>query len=245
MNDEVTGVRLQKYLAECGVSSRRGAEKMISDGMVSVNGSVVTRMGYMIKASDEVRVNGLPVLPEECKIYIIYHKRAGEGATVRDPEGRPTVFDNFRDFPVRLYPVGRLDYDSEGLLLLTNDGELTQRLLHPGYGVQKTYRALISNQLSAASLNALRGGVQIDGQLTLPAKVRVIKTDAFSTTLLMTIREGRNRQIRRMINAVGNDVVRLKRIQFGPIQLGKLERGAWRYLTDEEVAMLKNCVSTS
>jgi 23S rRNA pseudouridine2605 synthase len=232
-------MRLQKYLAQCGVSSRRAAEVMIAQGRVKVNGEVVTQMGVQVELNDEVTVDGNPVRPEEEKHYLLYHKPMGEVATASDPEGRPTVLDKFRDYPVRLYPVGRLDYDSEGLLLLTNDGELTQRMLHPSREVEKVYLAQVSNRLAPEAAQALRAGVMVNGRRTAPAKVVVLKYDAFSTSVLVTIHEGRNRQVRRMFEAVGHQVVLLRRVQFGPLKLGDVPRGQWRHLTEEEVQLLK------
>ena len=144
-------MRLQKYLASCGVASRRKAEEMIAQGLVSVNGQVVREMGVLVAPGDEVMVEGRRVVPEEEKRYILYYKPVGEVTTVSDPRGRPTVLDHFRDYPVRVFPVGRLDFDSEGLLILTNDGELTQRLTHPSHEVEKRYIARVSNQLSEES----------------------------------------------------------------------------------------------
>ena len=232
-------MRLQKYLALCGVASRRAAEQMIADGLVQVNGITVREMGVKVAPGDEVRVQGEVVVPEEEKRAVLYYKPVGEVTTVVDPEGRATVMDHFRDFPVRLYPVGRLDYDSEGLLLLTNDGELTARLTHPSHEVEKSYIARVSNQLSDEAVRRLRHGVMVGGRQTAPAKVRVLRRDAFSTDILITIHEGRNRQIRRMVDAVGHEVVRLKRVAYGPIQLGEMQRGQWRDLTVEEQAALR------
>lgn len=232
-------MRLQKYLAQCGVASRRTAEEMIAAGRVSLNGVPVTQMGLQVEPGDSVLVDGKPVTPEEEKHYLLYHKPMGEVTTVSDPEGRPTVLDKFKDYPVRLYPVGRLDFDSEGLLLLTNDGDLTQRMLHPSREVQKVYLAQISNRLEPEAVNALREGVWLSGRRTAPAKVRVIRYDAFSTMALLTIHEGRNRQVRRMVEAVGHQVVLLRRVQFGPLKLGDVPRGQWRHLAEEEVRMLK------
>ncbi len=232
-------MRLQKYLALCGVASRRHAETMIAEGLVQVNGITVREMGTQVAESDEVRVRGEVVNLEAEKRYILYYKPIGEVTSVSDPEGRPTVMDHFRDFPVRLYPVGRLDFDSEGLLLLTNDGELTARLTHPSYEVDKNYIARVSLEISKEELHRLHAGVMLDGRMTAKAKVRVLRQDAFSTDLLITIHEGRNRQIRRMIDAIGHQTIRLKRVKYGPIDIGTLARGQWRDLTSEEVAALK------
>ena len=233
-------MRLQKYLASCGVASRRAAEKMITEGRISVNGTVVTELGTQVdENADTVQVDGVTVRPEAEKHYIAYNKPVGEVTTASDPEGRDTVMDRFRDYPVRLFPVGRLDYDSEGLLLLTNDGDLMNRLLHPSFEIKKSYLTRVSNFVTDEEIRSLRKGVMIDGRLTSPAEVRMIRHDAFSTELLVTIHEGRNRQVRKMIEAVGHQVVRLKRVRFGPVELGDLPSGMWRKLTEADIAKLR------
>lgn len=233
-------MRLQKYLALCGVASRRRAEQMIRDGLVQVNGITVREMGVQVdELRDTVAVSGETVLPEEEKHYLAYYKPIGEVTTVSDPEGRPTVMDKFRDYPVRLFPIGRLDFDSEGLLLLTNDGDLMNRLLHPSHEVKKSYLIKASNQVSEEEIRRLRAGVMIDGRLTSPAQVRLIREETFDTVLLISIHEGRNRQVRKMLEAVGHQVVSLRRVEFGPILLGDLPRGQWRTLTEKEIARLK------
>ncbi len=235
-------MRLQKYMAECGVASRRRAEEMILEGKVSVNGVVISQMGVQVEDGDEVRVEGKLIRPEAQKRYVMYHKPAGEVTTVSDPEGRAAVLDHFRDYPVRLYPVGRLDYDSEGLLLLTNDGALTERMLHPSHLVEKTYLARVTGQVSMDSVRQLRAGVMLDDHKTAPAKVRIIKEETFATVVLVTIHEGRNRQVRRMFEALGHRVLQLRRVKFGPLELGDLPRGQWRELTAEEVRRLHACL---
>ena len=233
---------LQKYMAECGVASRRRAEEMILEGKVSVNGVVISQMGVQVEDGDEVRVEGKLIRPEAQKRYVMYHKPVGEVTTVSDPEGRAAVLDHFRDYPVRLYPVGRLDYDSEGLLLLTNDGALTERMLHPSHLVEKTYLARVTGQVSMDSVRQLRAGVMLDDHKTAPAKVRIIKEETFATVVLVTIHEGRNRQVRRMFEALGHRVLQLRRVKFGPLELGDLPRGQWRELTAEEVRRLHACL---
>lgn len=231
-------MRLQKYMAECGVASRRRAEEMIAAGQVQVNGQVVTQMGTQVEEGDEVRVDGRVIRPEAEKRYVIYHKPAGEVTTVTDPEGRACVLDHFRDYPVRLYPVGRLDYDSEGLLLLTNDGALTERLLHPSHQVDKTYLARVSGTVSLDTVRRLRAGVMLDDHKTAPAKVRLLKQETFAATVLVTIHEGRNRQVRRMFEDAGHQVLQLRRVKFGPLELGDLPRGQWRELSNDEIRKL-------
>lgn len=233
-------MRLQKYLAMSGVASRRASEKLIAEGHVAVNGVTITEMGVQVSESDQVTVDGNLVHLEEEKHYLAYYKPMGEVTTVSDPEGRATVMDKFREYPVRLYPVGRLDYDSEGLLLLTNDGEMMQHLLHPSHEVEKQYLVKVSNRVSSEALHQLAAGVQLDdGRMTSPAKVRLIRYEAFDSVVLISIHEGRYRQVRRMFQAVGHDVVSLRRVGFGPIYLNDLPRGTWRHLTDVEVRKLK------
>lgn len=233
-------MRLQKYLASCGVASRRASEKMIAEGRVSVDGTVITEMGTKVEDGQIVCVDGKPVTPEAQKYYVMYHKPAGEVTTVQDPEGRVTVLDRFRDFPARLYPVGRLDYDSEGLLLLTNDGDLTEHMLHPSREVDKVYLARVSNVVTPDEAKRLERGVMVDGRLTSRAKAKILSTQNLYTDMLITIHEGRNRQVRKMVEQIGHQVVMLRRIRFGPLKLGDLPRGMWRPLTDEELALLKD-----
>lgn len=233
-------MRLQKYLALSGVASRRASEKMIADGRVTVNGHVITEMGVQVdEDADQITVDGTVIHLEEEKHYLAYYKPVGEVTTASDPEGRPTVMDKFRDYPVRLYPVGRLDFDSEGLLLLTNDGDMMNSLLHPSHEVDKTYLAKVSNRVEEEAIRRLRAGVQLDERLTSPAHVRVVRYESFATVLLVTIHEGRYRQVRRMFEAVGHQVVQLKRVGFGPLLLGDLPRGQWRRLTPNEIRKLK------
>ena len=226
-------MRLQKYLASCGVASRRAAEKLIAEGHVTVDGQKITEMGVQVEDHQIICVDGKRVRPEGEKHYIMYHKPAGEVTTVSDPEGRATVLDRFRDYPVRLYPVGRLDYDSEGLLLLTNDGDLTERMLHPSMEVDKTYL------VTPEEARQLERGVMVDGRQTARAKVHILSVQNLFTDMIITIHEGRNRQVRKMVEQIGHQVVMLRRIRFGPLKLGELPRGMWRPLTQEELDALK------
>ena len=233
-------MRLQKYMAMCGVAARRKCEEIIASGRVSVNGQIITEMGTQVEERDVVLVDGVKITPEEEKRYILYHKPAGEVTTVSDEKGRETVMDRFRDFPVRLYPVGRLDYDSEGLLLLTNDGELAQRLTHPSCEVDKVYLARVTGNPSNEAIDRLRRGVYMEGdqRKTYPAEVRVVRDESLFSDIVVTIHEGRNRQVRRMFDAVGHKVLLLRRIRFGAVELGSLRRGEWRELTQEEIDAL-------
>ena len=232
-------MRLQKYLASCGVASRRAAEKLIAEGHVTVDGQKITEMGVQVEDHQIICVDGKRVRPEGEKHYIMYHKPAGEVTTVSDPEGRATVLDRFRDYPIRLYPVGRLDYDSEGLLLLTNDGDLTERMLHPSMEVDKTYLARVSNQVTPEEARQLERGVMVDGRQTARAKGHILSVQNLFTDMIITIHEGRNRQVRKMVEQIGHQVVMLRRIRFGPLKLGELPRGMWRPLTQEELDALK------
>ena len=232
-------MRLQKYLAACGVASRRASEKLIAEGRVSVDGTVITEMGTQVEEGQRVCVDGKPVQPEAQKHYLMYHKPAGEVTTAHDPEGRATVLDRFKDYPVRLYPVGRLDYDSEGLLLLTNDGDLTERMLHPSREVDKVYLARVSNVVTPQEARRLERGVMVDGRMTSQAKAKILSQQKLFTDMLITIHEGRNRQVRKMVEQIGHQVVMLRRIRFGPLKLGDLPRGMWRPLTDEELDQIR------
>jgi len=233
-------MRLQKYMAMCGVAARRKCEEIIASGRVSVNGQIVTEMGTQVEETDVVLVDGARIMPEEEKRYVLYHKPAGEVTTVSDEKGRETVMDRFRNFPVRLYPVGRLDYDSEGLLLLTNDGELAQRLTHPSCEVDKVYLARVTGNPTGEAIDRLRRGVYMEGdqRRTYPAQVRVVRDESLFSDILVTIHEGRNRQVRRMFDSVGHKVLLLRRVRFGPLELGDLRRGEWRELTAEEIELL-------
>lgn len=234
-------MRLQKYMAMCGVAARRKCEEIIASGRVTVNGQVITQLGTQVEEGDVVALDGVTLAPEARKRYILYHKPAGEVTTVSDDKGRETVMDRFADISERLYPVGRLDYDSEGLLLLTNDGEMAQRLTHPSCEVDKVYLARVSGNPSNEALDRLRRGVFMEGdeRRTYPAQVRVVRDESLFTDVLVTIHEGRNRQVRRMFESVGHQVLLLRRVRFGPLELGALRRGEWRELTAQEIAQLK------
>ena len=234
-------MRLQKYMAMCGVAARRKCEEMIAQGRVSVNGVVRDVPGTTVEPGDVVTLDGEVIRPEEQKVVILYHKPAGEVCTVTDDRDRDTVMDHFRDLPERVYPIGRLDYDTEGVLLLTNDGALAQKLTHPSSEVDKVYLARISGRLSPEEVRRLRTGVLMAGEerMTWPARVRIVREGDIYSDVIVIIHEGRNRQVRRMIAAVGHQVVLLRRVRFGPVDLGSLQRGEWRYLTEEETEKLR------
>ncbi|MBA3261422.1 MAG: rRNA pseudouridine synthase [Thermoleophilaceae bacterium] len=232
-------MRLVKFLAHAGVASRRAAERLIADGRVTVDGEVNTNPATDVHATSGVAVDGLAVAPEPREVHAL-NKPSGVVSTARDTHGRPTVVDLVRS-PRRLYPVGRLDADSTGLILLTNDGELADLLTHPRYGVEKVYRARIQpGRVSPRALKALREGVQLEDGRTAPARVRQVAPGV----LEIALREGRKRQVRRMCEAVGHRVVELERVAFGPLGLRGLEQGRSRRLKDAEVERLRR-VATS
>ena len=225
-------MRLAKYLAHCGVASRRRAEELIAAGRVSVGGQTVTDPARDVDESSAVEADGRPVTPEPREVWMV-NKPAGVTSTAREPGRRRAVVE-LVDSRRRLYPVGRLDADSTGLILLTNDGELANRLTHPRYGVERSYRVRLRWAASETQLRRLRRGVELEDGLTAPAAVRRVSP----RVLELTITEGRNRQVRRMVEAVGNQVVKLARIRFGPIDLGELPEGKARRLRPPEVQRL-------
>jgi 23S rRNA pseudouridine2605 synthase len=225
-------MRLAKYLAHCGVASRRAAEGLIAAGRVSVDGAVVTDPARDVDEESGVAVDGRPAAPEPREVWAV-HKPAGVTSTAREPGRRRAVVE-LVDSPARLYPVGRLDADSSGLILLTNDGELANRLTHPRYGVPRSYRVRLRRSPSEHDLRRLRQGVELDDGPTAPARVRRLGPREIE----LTIREGRNRQVRRMAEAIGNRVTALTRVGFGPLRLGPLKEGAARRLDEAEVERL-------
>lgn len=233
-------MRINKYLAECGVASRRACDKLIADGKVTVNGKTAALGDDVNEGKDEVFVDGEPVRPGVKHQYYLMNKPKGYICSVRDERGRKTVMDLLPAGAGRVYPVGRLDYDSEGMLILTDDGDLAFRLTHPKNEIPKTYLVKIEGSISDNALNALRAGVELDGRLTNKSKVKVVETDKKYTKLHVTINEGRNRQVRRMFESIGKEVTFLKRIKIGDMGLGSLERGKVRKLTAEEIFYLTN-----
>jgi 23S rRNA pseudouridine2605 synthase len=226
-------MRLVKFLAHGGVASRRKAEEIIAKGVVTVDGEVVTDPARDVGEESDVRVNGSPVAAEAREVWMV-NKPEGVVSTAREPGGRPTVVD-LVETEARLYPVGRLDADSTGLLLLTNDGELANRLTHPRYEVPKTYRARLRASISDPDLERLRKGVELDDGPTGPAQVRRLG----DREIELVLREGRNRQVRRMLEVVGNEVTALRRVRFGPLTLGDLQEGKARRLSEGEIARLR------
>ena len=251
--DQEDGERLQKVLAQAGVASRRHAEKLILDGRVKVNGETVTVLGIKVGVQDHIEVDGRLLKRGETLYYYLLNKPVSVITSASDPRGRPTVVDLLKDIPVRVYPVGRLDYDTSGLIVLTNDGELAHRLMHPSYGIEKTYRVWVQGPVGVHALETLRQGVLLEDGKTAPAEVQSVsgllkrtsresKNDSLEVWEV-TIHEGRNRQIRRMFEAVGYLVVKLERIRFGPlVQELALRPGAYRLLTGDEVKKLRSSV---
>lgn len=230
--------RVQKILARNGIASRRKAEELIAAGRVTVNGRTCALGDCADGEKDRIAVDGVPVGPEPEQVYILLHKPRGYVTTASDEKGRKTVLD-LVDCGRRVYPVGRLDMDSEGLLLLTNDGELTNRLIHPAGEIHKTYQVWLSGA-SAGKIAALSQPMDIDGYRIRPAQVETVALRGAQAQVTVTIHEGRNRQIRKMAEKCGMAVTRLRRVSEGGLQLGKLPPGKWRYLTENEVAMLKS-----
>ncbi len=237
--------RLQKILSQAGIASRRASEQLMRDGRVTVNGAPVTELGSKADAAvDDIRVDGRRVRPVTRHRYLLLNKPRGYVTTRSDPQRRPTVIElvGVRDY---VYPVGRLDFDSEGLLLLTNDGELAAQLTHPRHGVARVYEARVLGVPDARDLDRLSRGIVIDGQRTAPAQIALVppRRGADAATLRITLREGRNRQVRRMCEAIGHPVDALRRVAIGPIKDERLRPGQWRELTDEEVQRLRNAAT--
>lgn len=238
--------RLQKILAQAGVASRRKCEELILAGKVQVNGVIVTELGTKADpAADVITVNGKRVGAEQ-KLYLLFNKPKGVITSASDPKGRKIVTDYLKGIKERVYPVGRLDYDTEGLLLLTNDGEFAHLLTHPKHHVPKTYLATVKGVPHGDSLEKLKKGVMLDDGMTAPAEVEYhdVDPDNKFATISITIHEGRNRQVRRMFEAIGHPVTRLKRIAFGHLYLGTMKRGIYRHLTKNEVEALRQSAQT-
>jgi pseudouridine synthase len=236
--------RLNKVLARAGVASRRAADRMIAEGRVTVNGAVVRELGVRVDpVKDAIKVDGtrIPPIPES-HTYLMLNKPRGCVTTLSDPEGRPTIKDFLGGLRARVYPVGRLDFNSEGLLLLTDDGDLARELMHPGRGVEKTYAVKVRGTPIGETLRRLRAGIRIEGRMTLPARVAVEKPGS-NSWLRVTVVEGRKHQVRRMLQAVGHPVLKLKRIRYGGLDLGDLPPGGVRSLTAEQVAKLRRAAA--
>lgn len=231
-------MRLNKFIAHSGVASRRHADQMILEGRVMVNGKPAEN-GYDVRDGDLVEVDGKPIRPEKKKVYLMMNKPAGYITTASDDRDRATVMDLVQDIPERIYPVGRLDRNTSGLLILTNDGELANHLMHPSNEIRKTYHVVVTGLFSRAEAARLRRGVDIgDPRPTAPAEVEILKQGSGRSEAMVTIREGRNREVRRMFQAIGHDVLALKRLSVGNLELGHLKPGRIRKLSPAEVRYL-------
>ncbi|MBU3203371.1 pseudouridine synthase [Clostridium algidicarnis] len=232
--------RLQKYMARCGVASRRKSEQYILEGIVKVNGTVINELGFKVDPKkDKVYVNDKLIKPEKDKVYIVLNKPEGYVTTLNDERGRKTILD-LVTVDERIFPVGRLDYDSSGLLFLTNDGEVYNKVIHPREVIGKTYLALIEGIFTTSELNTFRSGVDIDGYITKRSNIEVKEIYKNNSSLVeITIYEGKNRQIRKMCSALDHEVLKLQRISIGEITLENLEEGNWRYLNKEELDYIK------
>lgn len=232
-------IRLQKFLADAGIASRRKAEEIILQGRVSINGNIVTQLGTRVQDGDIVQVDHKEITTQEKSVYIMLHKPVGCVATVKDQFDRKTVLD-YINIKERVYPVGRLDYDTSGLLLLTNDGALTYKLTHPKHNIEKTYIAKVFGVPTHEELEHFRNGLEIEDYVTAPAKITIVKKAKDTSILKISIIEGRNRQVRKMCSAINHNVITLKRVSEGGLKLGDLEKGQYRHLTLEEINYLKN-----
>ena len=235
-------IRLQKYIAMAGVASRRKAEELIRNGFVTVNGKIVTEMGTKVNKNDIVEVCGERAKLEENKVYIMLNKPKGYVTTVKDQFSRKTVLDLLDGIKERIYPVGRLDYETSGLLLLTNDGDFSYRMTHPSHKVDKVYIATVSGEVGEDIVEKFRKGIEIDGYVTSPSAMCVLYKDKKKSTVQITIHEGRNRQVRKMCEAVGHPVLDLKRVSIGNLTLGNLKEGQWRYLSDFEIKTCRDII---
>ncbi|SUY47074.1 ribosomal large subunit pseudouridine synthase B [Clostridium putrefaciens] len=232
--------RLQKYMARCGVASRRKSEQYILEGIVKVNDTVINELGFKVDPKkDKVYVNDKLIEPEKDKVYIVLNKPEGYVTTLNDERGRKTILD-LVTVDERIFPVGRLDYDSSGLLFLTNDGDVYNKVIHPRESIGKTYLALIEGDFSNSELNSFRSGLEIDEYITKRANIEIKESYKNNSSLVeITIYEGKNRQIRKMCSALGHEVLKLQRVSIGDITLENVEEGSWRYLNERELDYIK------
>jgi pseudouridine synthase len=231
-----TPIRLQKYLAQCGLASRRKAEEMIAAGLISVDGKVVKEMGVSITPGvNKVSVAGKQVIAQEKFVYYLLNKPKGYVTTLSDPQGRPIVASLIKEGGERLFPVGRLDYDTEGALIMTNDGQLAQKIQHPSNETNKTYEALVRGNPSREKLKLLENGIQLEGKITAPAVITVLSVKSNASLLQITIYEGRKRQIKKVFSLIGHPVLHLKRLAYGKLVLGNLASGAYRQLNPADL----------
>ncbi len=232
--------RIQKVIARAGIASRREAEKLISEGRVTLNGKVVEELGTKVDTDkDYIKVNGKLITRPEPKAYLILFKPRGYVTTTSDPEGRPTIMELLERVKGRVFPVGRLDYDTEGLIFCTNDGDLAHRLQHPSREVPKTYFAKVEGVPTPEEITKLRKGIKLEDGMTAPAKVKLVRKVEANSWLEITIHEGRNRQVKRMVEAIGHPIIKLKREGLAFLTLGDLKSGEFRHLTAEEIKKLK------
>jgi 23S rRNA pseudouridine2605 synthase len=231
-------MRLNRYIAQSGVCSRRKADELVADGAVKINGETVTTPGVTVNDGDAVEVDGRVISPPGKSVYIALNKPKGYITTVNDEYGRPTVMELTEDIEARIFPVGRLDADTTGLLIMTNDGAFAQAVAHPAQKVYKTYRARVGGVMSREKLDRLRRGVSVDGRMTAPADVTLVRQSSGSAVVDIGICEGRNRQVRKMFLAVGSKVIDLQRTAIGDVRLGGLKPGHWRKLTTSEIDRL-------
>lgn len=232
--------RLQKILSDYGIASRRHAEELIKEGRVTVNGQPAVLGQKADPEIDYIKVDGKLLIKPEPKVYYAFYKPQKVITSLLDPQGRPTVKDFLRGIKFRVYPVGRLDFESEGLLLLTNDGELAYHVMHPSSQIEKTYMVKVEGIMERDKLEKLRKGIKIDGKLAVPVSVQIVKTLKANSWIRITLHEGRKRQIRKMLERVGHPVIRLIRIAIDGVKLGELKPGQLRPLTEEEIEALKN-----
>jgi 23S rRNA pseudouridine2605 synthase len=232
-------VRLQKFLSECGVASRRASEQLIADGRVQVNGEVATLGRSVEPETDTITLDGRELRQEQRLTYVLLNKPRGTVTTAKDTHGRKTVLDCLEGVKERVFPVGRLDMDTEGVLVLTNDGDLAHRLMHPSHGIEKVYVATVAGEIGEEALAKLASGVMLEDGMTAPAKVKLIRGERHSSRVQLTLHEGKKREVKRMCEAVGHPVLALKRIAFANLMGGHLRPGEWRYLTQQEVRLLK------
>jgi 23S rRNA pseudouridine2605 synthase len=234
-------IRLQKYLAKCGIASRRVSERLIKEGLISVNNEVITDMGVKIDTKyDVVKYRGKIVKYEKDMVYIMLNKPVGYVTTVKEQFNRPKVTDLIKGIDSRIYPVGRLDYNTSGLIFMTNDGDLTFKLTHPSHEVEKVYLVLVKGIPNKSQMDMLNKGVCIGDYITRPSKSEIIKIEGENALLSITIHEGKNRQVRKMVSAIDHDVIKLKRVAIGELKLGDLKTGSFRYLTAKEINYLKS-----
>ena len=236
-------IRLNKYLSLCGVTSRRGAEVLMAEGRVAVNDTVIEKMGTIVdETCDIVKVDDVVVTPVERQIYVVLNKPSGVMTTLRDPFDRKTITHYLGQLPIRVYPVGRLDYDTEGVLLLTNDGDLAYRLAHPKFQVEKVYEARVEGEFTKEAAHKIETGIELEDGAIGHGKVRILSYQGNVSNIRLVLTEGRKREVKQLCKAVGHTVIQLRRKRFATITRVGLKLGKWRYLSDEEVSELKELV---